>query len=245
MIRPHIVLGVLACSILLFSCSPEHSSTGPTAAPDIWGKLSAIKESRKVINGADTVFTSYEMAMSQFLGDPKQPSVFIDGGDVTVNTISLNRDAMNFYMRRVSSDSTPQNLGLDLAIDWHVTGANTVPAFSYADVPVYPEYTGAFPAVINKSLGLDLVFDSTTVINADSVRVYINDPFGNTVSQTFASRAGAVTVSPATLAPLTAVSDHSAYIAIMPYAGIIKVFRNKGYFFARERRMYQSVSIAN
>jgi len=178
-----------------------------------------------------------ELAQANFYEDPKTSGALVNAGNVFINDKVVTRNTDESYMLE----------GADLAfasgVVWRVEGNISVPKFDYQDTLPFPQYIGSFPLIINRSGGLELVLDGSTVSNADSVRIWIDDADGHLVQQTFAASAGVVSVSPASLSSLSANSTQTAVIAIMPYAGRVKAVGNKGFFFVREERLFRSVSI--
>lgn len=229
----------------MVSCNNDSDSLAPTPIAAVWGKLSAIKQRTITIVGPDTVITTSELAIGEFISDTATPGILANAGNVTLNSIELTRNSNNQYLKSAASGQTPSSLDLDNNMEWHVTGMAAVPPISYKDMEDFPSYTPALPYTISKSAGISLMLDSTTVIGADSVRVLVDDAQGHLVQKIFGAKAGSIAIESTLLAPLTIVTDQTAVIAIMPYGGIVKPFRNRGIHFIRERRFYQSVFITN
>jgi hypothetical protein len=239
-------LSLLCCCLLLvslYSCKEEGSTANPNIIPVVWGRLSAIMQENKVISGTDTVTTISQLAMAGFIASPSAPNSYTDAGKVTVNNIELIKNASNNYLVQASAGQTPADLEIGNKIEWHVAGSGNIPGVFYADAAAFPTYLPSLPYEITKANGLTFTLDSTTVTGADSVRVLIDDASGNMVQSTFSAGAGSVTIPASSLSVLSNVSDQTAAIAIMPYIGTVKAFQNKGMYFIRERRLFQSINI--
>jgi hypothetical protein len=231
------LLGSLYLLLLASSCNKNRVDSGPAVIPATWGKLSVVKEEIVKVGGTDTTVETNELAQAHFYADPRQSLALTDVGEVKINEQSLAKDNNLAYLKKSAS------LGIGDKIEWRVNGNGFVQQFIYRDTVLFPKYKGSFPTTINKSTGLWLQFDSTTVLHADSVRVWIDDTYHHIIEQTFSAKAGMVNLSAAALASLQTINDQTAIIAIMPYAGTVKVYSNKGFFFAREQRLYRSVNI--
>jgi hypothetical protein len=243
LLRNIITTIVFFTPVVLLSCRDQSTDTGPVGNPVVWGKLSAIKQQHITISAPDTVFKSSEIAIVEFVSDQATPNVLADGGIVSLNHVELDKSPANQYTKTAMNGQNPATLDLDNNIEWHVAGFGSVPPISYKDLEEFPSYNVQLPYAITKSSGLELLLDSLTVTGADSVRILIDDARGNVVQKTFSAKAGSISMDAGLLSTLSTVADQTAVVAIMPYAGIVKPFRNKAYHFIRERRYYQSVFI--
>jgi hypothetical protein len=228
--------------VLLSSCDNTTSTPGPIITPDIWGQVSAIKQTRVAISGPDTAVTNSQMAMAYFYMDPHVTTAWADVGIVQINDISLIKDVTNSYYVDASPGGTHETLDLDNQVAWHVNGNGDIPLMAYNHVGGFPEYTGDTPFEIVKTSGVDLTFDSSNVSGADSVRIYIYDGT-NSFEKSFSATAGAVSITPAELSVLSTVTDHSAYMGIFPYKGTIRIYSGKGFYFIKETRIIHSANI--
>jgi hypothetical protein len=202
-----------------------------------YGYLSAILNNEKLISGSDTLTITNQIGYAHFFTNPNVPTVYTDVGTVSLNDSLLIKDANNQYLR------TATNFQLNNAIRWNVTGTSSIPSFTFDDTLFFPSYKGLFPSSIDKNAGFSLLLDSSTVIGADSVRIYIDDGGNNIVQKTFGAKAGNIQLSSSELSQLNTVNNLTAYLGIYPYAGKLKAFSNKGFYFIREGRRGQSINI--
>ena len=236
MLRLIIGVCVLFICIGCISCS-KNTDADAGATPKNWARISAIRQKHVVISGTDSIITLKEIAQASFFADPANLTVLTDAGSLSINGTNLSQDGSHHYYYEGN------DLQYDSKIEWAGGGNSSWAVFSYKDSIVFPDYFGPMPDVVDKANGFTMQLDSSTVANADSVRISVDDANHAPVMKTFYARAGQVTIPAADLAILNTVTDQTAVIAIMPYHGINRVYRNKGYFFTKERRLYRSVNI--
>jgi hypothetical protein len=235
---------ILPLFIALFvSCEKAEDDSEAGAVPLNWGKLAVIKHQRTTFVGTDSAVINSEVAEAEFYTDPTTISLYADAGNVNLNGINIPKGTNNKYRKEVLSTDNPSTLGFADSVSWQVDGGAVIPGFKFKDPNQFPDYNQLFPDVITRSAGLTLVFNETTVTDADSVRVLIDDTYGNIILKTFAANADTVTIPASTLSVLQTINDKTAFLGIFPYKGINKVYQGKGFFFIREERTYRSVNI--
>lgn len=154
---------------------PEESIETPVQLPivsDIYGALYSVKI-RRIFNGTET---RSELASAVFY---ETPSITTDvqnatsAGYVAVNNINLNQSS-DGYGRVATEGQIIENLNYDQGVTWYVQGDDGIPPQTFSWTSKFPVYTGEFPAIIERSKGLKLTFDNTTLRDADSVYVAIS-----------------------------------------------------------------------
>jgi len=135
---------------------------------------------------------------------------------------NLNQGVNNEYDRLAVEGQIFQDLNFDAGVRWYVQGDDGIPSVLYEWSPVFPEYSGDFPATINRKDGLILTFNESTLINADSVFVAI--AAGNKlIVKRYSAHAGVVSISRDELAYIQACSlQNPGYLQIS--ASVINLF---------------------
>lgn len=213
----------------------------PTIA-GIDGALIAIRMMYKVEQMGVNVDVASDIATAMFYDNTG--SNMVDGGNVSVNKINLEKQQNNSYNKMATTGSTPSELELDGGASWNVAGnsSNNVPSFSYNFGSNFPSYTESLPATITKSSGLSFNFNASTVKNADSVYIAIITN-NKQVIKSYAATAGSVTISASDLSSLPAVSDKTAYLEVLPIKMIVRSYSGKGYLFIKEQAVIASINI--
>jgi hypothetical protein len=63
-------------------------------------------------------------------------------------------------------------------IRWDVSGDNGIPFFSWTDNSLFPDYTGPVPNAVTKATGITFNFPASSVINADTVFIVMDNKGG-------------------------------------------------------------------
>jgi hypothetical protein len=185
------------------------------------------------------VTISSDMGVGVFYSTPGA-ATFVDAGAVSVNTIALEKQSNNSYMKMATIGQTPSDLGLSGGVDWSVAGAGSIPAITYSHGGAFPSYTDSLPAVITKANGLTL--DISSASNADSIYVMI--AAGNqSVFKRFAGNATTATITASELSALPNVSDNTAFLEVLPTRFKLETIGGKDFVFIKERAVVRGINI--
>ncbi len=229
--------------------NPVDTTTKPTsAAPtpftptvaDVNGSMAAVQMSYKMEQMGISVDVDYETAVATFYNG----STMVDAGTVSVNSINLEKQTNNSYLKMATTGLTVADLKYSSGVDWSVSGGvNGVPAISYKHGTNFPSYTGNVPDALTKANGLSFSFTSSNTKNADSVYVFIAAPNGKTFLRGYAPNAGSVTISASDLSGLPTVSDKTAYLEVLPVKFAVETFSGKRFVFIKEQAIVRNINI--
>lgn len=241
----------------IYSCKKSSSSTTPTPTPtptptstttaptptvgDVDGALVSLKiDVTTSVAGTNYTITT-ETGLATFFASPGNNTSFVDGGAVSVNTFSLDKQTNNSYLKTPAAGSLQTSLNFDDGSNWSVGGNGSVPAFTYNHTAAFPTFTGDIPASISRSAGVTETLGSN-VTGADSVIVLIAAG-SKSVMHTVAGSAASAAFSAADLATLPSVSDNSAIMEVVPYRITLKAQGTKNYAFIKERAVVKNINI--
>lgn len=229
---------IFTCAALMLSlgaCRPDDKEvqpidvTVPTSMmpiqlpiiDNVYGAMYSIKLYHN-IRGVETRSEQASAVFYEEASNTATATQLASAGYVAVNQFNLNQGANNEYDRLAVEGQIFQDLNFDAGVTWYVQGDDGVPPVLYEWSPVFPEYSGNFPATINRNEGLSLTFDESTLKNADSV--YVAIAAGNKlIVKRYSAHAGVVMIPPADLMPMQACSAKSpGYLQIS--ASVINYF---------------------
>jgi hypothetical protein len=251
-------------SLAVSSCTKDETTTTPPTTPPTTtptappppqptitganGALIALQMDFSYDAAGFPVTLNTEMGIAAFYNSTGNSATLVDGGNVTVNSIALTKNANNSYLVTAGIPTQePSTLNLDGNIAWNVAGSSNVPAFSYnIDASTYPfvDYTGTIPTDITKANGLVLNFTAANTKNADSVYVMIIS--GSTsFLKAYKGNAGNINITASELNGLTASSSTSpAYIEIVPWKVLGWVNpMGKVYAIVNERAIVKTINL--
>lgn len=254
------ITSAMALALFFTSCKKEETTptvpnknptnqTGPTpvtptpSGGNISGALISIrmKYTTQPTGSPMPIDVNSEMGLAVFYSAAGSTTK-ADAGKVSVNTVNLDKQSDNSYLKTAYIGGTPADLGFDKTSDWNIAGSGSVTAFSYDHNVKFPEYTGDVPSSITKANGISLSFTGATLTGADSVYVVIAAGSNNIV-KSYAANAGNITISAADLQNLPAVTDNSAVFEICPFKYNEVVKNGKTYFFIKEQAIVKAVNI--
>jgi len=227
----------------------NNTTTTPTATyptpsgSDISGALISIKMkyNTSVTGSPVPISLESQIGAAVFYSAPGS-STMVDAGAVSVNTVSLDKNASNnSYSKMGTMGLTPATLDFDKGSNWNVGGSSSVTAFTYNHTTTFPEYTGTLPSTVTKASGITLSL-SSEVSNADSVYVLV--AAGNTsVLKAFAASATNIVIKASDLVGLPNVSDNTAIMEVCPFRYVMTTQNGKKYVAIKEQAVVQNVNI--
>ncbi|MBX2904698.1 MAG: hypothetical protein KF744_01580 [Taibaiella sp.] len=169
-------------------------------------------------------------------------TTMVDGGAVSVNSVTLEKQTNNSYFKTATVGMTPSDLSFDGGhSNWSVGGAGSIPGFTYDYNSTFPEYSGTVPETITRSSGLTITLGSN-LSGADSVIIFIAKD-DKSITRTYAGSASSATISAADLAALPAVTDKTAILEIVPYKIKMQTISGKSFAFVKEYAAVRYVNI--
>jgi hypothetical protein len=147
--------------------TPSTSNTTPNLK-DGYGVLAAVRSVSYTTVAGITVPLDVNTATAGFFTAPGTSNM-VDGGTVTLNSKTLTKSSNNAYVYQNLTD--PLSFS---TVSWNVTGSSNVPAISYTDDRIMPDFSGynSLPVTITKANGFTVNL-SGTITNADSVYVIV------------------------------------------------------------------------
>ncbi len=217
------------------------STPSPTVA-DVDGGLVSLKVKVTTVTAGVPFTLVTETGLATFFSATGNNSSFVDGGTVSVNSNSLDKQSNNSYLKTASLGMTPADLGFGTnSSNWSVGGAGSVPAFTYNDNAAFPDFTGTVPDSVVRSAGVTISLGGNTT-NADSVLLFIASG-SKSITRTFAGTATSATLSSSDLSAFSAVSDKSAIMEVVPYRYTVNTQGGKKYAFIKELAVVKSINI--
>ncbi len=161
------------CSIivLIFTfCKKKSATPAPestTNAPTYGGPYSYHTTTRIIRNTSGLI--TRDSAVSSYFYDTPNGGTMINGGNVTVNSVSLTPSSTYYY----SSFGLPKISG---TLNWNVAGSGTVTAFAQAFIPSYPNYSGvsSLPDTCIKANGMTINVNGVTNNTSQNISVLIS-----------------------------------------------------------------------
>lgn len=249
-----IMLGVASCDKATTTpTTPTNPTpTTPTAPTPVtpavggnyWGVMVALKmEFSYTVTGAPfPVSLDYDMAVANFYNGAGSSTV-VDAGTVSVNSNNLEKQTNNSYYVSATTGLTPSSLGYSNGVQWQVAGGNGIPSINYTHSGSFPEYSGTLPSEIDRSKDLEITLGSD-VTGADSVYVVIITSDKQIIKAFDGNPAPAkATITASELGTLSAVSDNSAYLEVVPFTYAMPVISGKQFVAIKETASVATVNI--
>ncbi len=148
---------------------------------------------------------------------------------------------LGLYHSDNSGDNGPcTTYSMDNSVNWvAVSDSNNDINIHYNYAGKYPSYSGIVPGSVSLANGLDLLLDSTTVSDADSVELRINtndDP--TIISKRYAANAGTVNMPLNGMAGATSIN-----IQVMPYVIALPNFNGKKYAIIKQASVTTTATV--
>lgn len=124
---------------------------------------------------------------------------------------------------------------------WRVVSRNNVNDLDYADGSI-PYYNDTLPRVITRSAGLILKIDSTTVINADSVKITIGDGVSY-ISTTVGPDVGYAVFSPNSMSSFQTTNSWGGFVAVEVFKTRFIYSDGRRFHIANNRKLYFTINI--
>lgn len=164
-------------------------------------------------------------------------SAFADGGGVTLNEQSLQKQSNNSY---VFTPGVALPTGIDFAsgVNWSVAGnsATGVPAFTHSVSGGFPVAGNiSSPTEISKASGFTLTISN--ISNADSVYFLVND--------VLKAMPGTATSATFTAAELSGLSNGTGLVSVAAWRFTNAQYGGKNFYFVNETVKQKSVTISN
>ncbi len=228
------------------SVTPTPTPTSPSSTPtptvaSVDGALVSLRLDVTTVTAGIPISITTESALASFYSTTGGTTM-IDAGTVSVNSLSLEKQSSNSYYKTATIGMTPSTLSFSSGSSWSVSGAGSVPAFTYNNSADFPSFTGTVnDSIITRSSGITVSL-SGNVSNADSVILFI--AAGSTsVHKTVAGSAGSITLTASDLSGLPVVSNKSAFLEVIPYRVLLNTFGTKHYAFIKEYAFVKSVNV--
>lgn len=208
--------------------TPENnnSTTNEFSFDDSFGVFVAVKSVTTQIVGGFTIPIEVNTATVAFM-ESAGSSTLVDGGAVTINSMSLKKVQNNAYI--YDDFLNPLDFG---TVTWTAAGNGNIPAINKTINRGFPSFSGAesLPASISKASGLSISF-SGKVSNADSVIVIVGSN-NKSASKIVGGNAASVSFSSAELSGLEASSV--GLVSVSPYNLSSETISSKKYYFINE-----------
>lgn len=227
--------------------APTPVTPQPTTGTGYWGVLVALQMNFAYSNAQlpMPVSVQSDLGVATFYDAATTGSAnLVDAGKVSINGNDLTNNS-NSYNITATTGLTPSSLSLGSSVKWDVGGSSNVNAFSYTYTGAFPEYTGStsLPTSIDRSKDLEISL-GTKVQNADSVYVVIVTAGKQIIKAYDGNPAPSkATITASELSGLSAVSDNSAYLEVVPFKYILPTISGKKYVFIKEAAAVTAVNI--
>ncbi|MES2620307.1 MAG: hypothetical protein V4615_05590 [Bacteroidota bacterium] len=169
-------------------------------------------------------------------------STFVDGGTVTCDGETLNKQSGNSYVY-VPTTTTPTGIDFATPLVWDISGnsANGVPAFTKS-------HSGSFPSIDDISnsgeiaTNADFTLTATGAVSgSDSVIFVVSGPNGS-VLKVQGPDVSSCTFTAAEMGTL-GTGSNSGLLQIAPYRLTSEVFSSKKYYFVKEAVVSKFVTL--
>ncbi len=150
---------------------------------------------------------------------------------VEMNGIQLKFIAANlYYTDTTSTYPTPP-------VYWNITGAGSIPSFSYTDNTPFPTFSGlsSLSTTVNKSQ--NLIIPLNGVSGADQIRIQFGDSLYNSTSVTVAGTAVSVTILKDSLTKMLPCASGHYYLDFIKYNP--QVLGSKNFMFTTLKSFYK------
>lgn len=202
------------------------SSTNEFSFDDSFGIFVAVKSVTTQTVGGFTIPIEVNTATAAFMESAGSTSM-VDGGDVTLNSMSLKKVQNNAYV--YDDFLNPLDFG---TVTWTAAGNGSVPAINKTVSRGFPSFSGSesLPASVSKATGLSISL-SGKVSNADSVLVVILSN-NKSAYKIVAGNAASVNFSSTDLSGVEASS--AGLVTVSPYNISSETISSKKYYFINE-----------
>ncbi|MGZ3863311.1 MAG: hypothetical protein ACXVPN_12895 [Bacteroidia bacterium] len=254
------ISSLLLCLVLLLgACKKKDNSTtsggGPTSSngsgfTNISGTLMSEQNITyyKSVSFLDTTYS----AMSWFFNIPQNNWIFGSINTTTYGgTVNLNSTRLKYYGSipgLVFYIDTTSALNLIYNNSWQVSGANGIPAFSYAATTGWGIYNGysSLPDTIHRTQ--DNIIILNNISGADSVCVNINDGSGTSGHSYTTAKVGptttSITIPMAKVTGLNNTANGTLTISLFKFAPL-QTFGGKKFIFVKDLEFKKIVEIDN
>jgi hypothetical protein len=162
--------------------------------------------------------TKSESASAVFYEEPSNTATATqttNAGNVVVNNINLNSGENNEYIRTATEGEIIETLNFNDGVTWVIEGEDGIPPTTFSWSANFPQYTGYFPAYINRKQDLTFTFDNNSVSAfADSVFVTISAG-DKMIVKRYGAHQGKVSIPSSELAGLQeCLLDNPAYLQV-------------------------------
>lgn len=242
---------LLMSGLMLVMASCDKATTDPT--PDPTPTPSSPTPPTPTVANSDGVLVSLMMNMTQ--NNPNLPipievtteiglavfpttnggSTYKDVGSVKVNSIALEKGENNSYLKSATMGLEPSSMEFNSGSKWSVSQLGI--DYNH-DVP-FPKYSGELPSVVTRTNGLTIDLAGPISGAPDSVMLFIATQ-DHTLMKTVQGNSASVSFTASELSVLSAVSDKTAYLEVIPYRITSKQINGKLYHFLKE---YASVTV--
>lgn len=165
-------------------------------------------------------------------------SNYADAGSVSLNAIGLEKAENNSYLKSATMGLTPASLDFDNGSKWSVAQLG----IDYNHDVAFPKYSGDLPSSITKANGMSVDLAGTISGSPDSIILVIVTP-NNNLMKTVGGNSASVSFSANELSGLSAISDNTAYLEVVPYKVTTKQISGKTYHFIKEQAAVATINI--
>lgn len=124
---------------------------------------------------------------------------------------------------------------LDSSVLWQAANDSAEISIVYNFTNAFPHYTDSIPSIAKASSGLTLRFDSTTVMNADSVQVTIENNWGTNpqrlIDKTFSAHTGVLTID---FSSIMSPGTDGLTVTLTLFTYRVVPFKGRDYAFVKE-----------
>ncbi len=206
-------------TLTFMSCKKEDKEPAPVPTPSStlggpFQTYSYFRTGYSVTETNNVTYVDSNLVLALFYDQPTYPNNNIPAGNVSINTFSLTADQSNFYQYQYSSGP----LNISNTLNWSVTGAGTITAFTHSYVPSYPHYSGAdlLPDTCVKANGLSVtiagVSNRSGIIPGLSISVYQSSPTYVQINKSTQTSSGTISFSASELAGFD--TSESLYLVV-------------------------------
>lgn len=237
-----LVLGLASCDKKTTVPSPQPAA-GPTAPTPTVGNSDGVlvsiimSFSQKNPNIPIPIEIQTEIALAIF-PTTSGGSTYKDVGNVSLNTIALDKNENKSYLKSATIGQTPASLNFDNGSKWSVPQLN----IDYNHDVAFPKFSGELPTSVTRANGITINLAGKISGSPDSVMLFIIAA-NNTLQKTVAGNSSSVSFSANELNTLSAVSDNTAYLEVVPYKVTTKQFSGKQYHFIKEQAAVVTINI--
>lgn len=247
---------ILTAGLLVFaSCKKDSTTPAPNPTPTTPtatqptniagadGVLGSIQFVYTVSQMGFDVDLESEVGFAAMFQSRNNANTFVDAGAISLNSIALERQSNNTYVKTAMAGLTPSTFNMDSQSTWNVGGGNGHGAFNYTHTGTFPSVEpSALPSEINSVDGFTLNLSSAVSGMRDSIVIQITGS-NKSVAKTVAGNASSINFSAAEVKDAGVTNGNTGFLQIAPYSFIIRTLSGKDYAFVKEYAYNKFITI--